>query len=301
MMPISDKLFVPKFHGYSHEDGGKFLGEFESYLSFTGLGDLTMSDQRIIAAFHLHLAGPALIWFSALSSSVKSSWGRVLRLFKSTYVNSDPLKNASLLADAEIFQHLTLSAGVPIEDFHSQVMQKGHKLRKSELDMLTKFIDGLPPQLRFFVRTGRPNTLGEALQSAKMGEAYGYRDSQSSSFNCSAANLKQSNTAKSNESGLQNEMCELRNQVKELADVVKSLQVKGRSPVQNNSSTSHSSVRTCFKCGGKGHVRPKCLWNGTGTPLPHVQCQLCEQYGHQAKECSGNSTDPGVAGRGRPG
>ena len=44
--------------------------------------------------------------------------------------------------------------------------------------MTNKFIAGLPPQLAFFVRAGRVSSIQDALQSAKIGQAHGYRQSQ---------------------------------------------------------------------------------------------------------------------------
>lgn len=43
---MTEKL--KKFSGYMHEDGPKFLSEFESFLTLSGVTD----DERIIAAFH---------------------------------------------------------------------------------------------------------------------------------------------------------------------------------------------------------------------------------------------------------
>ena len=85
------------------------------------------------------------------------------------------LSSPSLIAESVAFDNLRLSQSQAIEDFHASVMDKGRKLRKSEADMLNKFISGLPSQLAFFVRAGRVESLRDALQSAKIGEAHGYR------------------------------------------------------------------------------------------------------------------------------
>ena len=55
------------------------------------------------------------------------------------------------------------------------VIDKGRKIRKSDADMLNKFISGLSLQLAFFVGEGRVNCLREALQSAKVGKAHWYK------------------------------------------------------------------------------------------------------------------------------
>ena len=93
--------------------------------------------------------------------------------FKLEYCNT--LNSPSLIAESVSFDNLCLGNSQAIEDFHASVMDKGRKLRKSEADMLNKFISGLPSQLAFFVRAGRVESLRDALQSAKIGEAHGYR------------------------------------------------------------------------------------------------------------------------------
>ena len=54
---MSDKI-IRKFSGFMHEDGPKFMQEFESYLTLSVIDN----EQRVIAAFHLHLKGPVLTW-----------------------------------------------------------------------------------------------------------------------------------------------------------------------------------------------------------------------------------------------
>ena len=56
-------------------------------------------------------------------------------------------------------------------------MEKGRRVNKSQQEIVLKFIEGLPPQLAFFVRAGNPEDIKAALTAAKLGEAYGYRAS----------------------------------------------------------------------------------------------------------------------------
>ena len=55
------------------------------------------------------------------------------------------------------------------------VLEKGTHLGKSDRDMSNKFINGLPSQLAFFVRASCIHNFRDALHSAKIGEAHGYR------------------------------------------------------------------------------------------------------------------------------
>jgi hypothetical protein len=61
----------------------KGLEEFESFCIVQSLKE----NSRIIAAFHLHLKGPALIWFTALDVSDKLSWS-VLKEFFRAYTSA---------------------------------------------------------------------------------------------------------------------------------------------------------------------------------------------------------------------
>ena len=64
-----------------------------------------------------------------------------------------------------------------IEDFHAIVLEKGRRLKESDMDLINKSVGELPPQLAFFVRADHISSFHEALQSAKAVEAHGYRHS----------------------------------------------------------------------------------------------------------------------------
>ena len=144
--PLSDKI-IRKFSGYMHEGGPKFLQEFESYLTLSGIDN----EQRVIAAFHLHLKGPALTWFHTLPS--RDSWSYIKEAFNTEYGNN--VNDPRLISEAAAFDNLTLNTGQAIEEFHAIVLEKGTCLKKSDRDISNKFINGLPGQLAFFVRAGR--------------------------------------------------------------------------------------------------------------------------------------------------
>ena len=64
-----------------------------------------------------------------------------------------------------------------IKDYYSKIMGKGNRIHKTAKDILLKFIEGLPPQLAFFVRDWNPEDILAALIASKLGEAYSYRAS----------------------------------------------------------------------------------------------------------------------------
>ena len=61
---MPDRRTISQFSGFMHEDSENFLSEFESYLT---LAAIEITSPRAVAAFHLFLKGPALIWFNSLS------------------------------------------------------------------------------------------------------------------------------------------------------------------------------------------------------------------------------------------
>lgn len=169
---ISDNLALPKFNGYSQKDARKFLAEFGSYVNFHGIGD---DVQRKIAASHLHLQGPALVWFGQLSEATKTSWTAVEADCKQVYSNRSPLDPAMVMESA-LFNALRLSPSQPLEDFYSIILEKGRKLGKPERDLMDKFIGGLPPNLAVYVRVRGCLGFSDTLVTAQTVEAYGFRD-----------------------------------------------------------------------------------------------------------------------------
>ncbi|CAC5390240.1 unnamed protein product [Mytilus coruscus] len=161
-----------KFGGYPHENGLVFLREFDSFATLHNI--MPYENQRRIAAFHLQLTGPALTWFNSLTFNDKSSWEKLIELFKRKYVNLD-WQSPTIMLENEVFEHIKLSPGQALEDFYCQLVEKAQLLHKADHDILTKFIKGLPEKLAFFVRAGNHKDSNSAVSAAKMGEAYGYR------------------------------------------------------------------------------------------------------------------------------
>ena len=70
-MPMFDRHSLKKFNGFMHGDGSKFLEEIKSYMTLSGI---EQSSPKAVAAFHLQLQRPALIWFNSLPNIKKSAW-----------------------------------------------------------------------------------------------------------------------------------------------------------------------------------------------------------------------------------
>ncbi|ESO96068.1 hypothetical protein LOTGIDRAFT_160052 [Lottia gigantea] len=160
-------LRISKFDGIDCSKVDQFLAEFNLSATLDGI----KSDSQKIAAFHLCLKGPAAKWFLYLEDSSKTDWRNFMRAFMSRFSSdSDNMK----LAENVAFNNITLLPKMSLTELHSLILEKGSKLKKTEFDFISKFIDSLPPTLSFFVRARNPNTLLSALNAAQMGELYGY-------------------------------------------------------------------------------------------------------------------------------
>ena len=237
---FSYKQMKLTFNGLSHEDAQNFITEFESHLI---LMNVDLNSQKTIAAFRLQLRGPALTWFNTLNSN-DVTWFTLKAAFLAEY----GYNASALIAEEAAFQNLALHSGHTIEEFHAVIQEKGTRLNKSEREMVTRFTNGLPNQLAFFVRASRATNFRECLHIAKTGEAHGYR-SVDTSVTAAAK------------------------------------PVQSQVPNQPQNAHPQRKVRCCYKCQGSGHIKPNCLWTGQGGKHPDVICQLCDQKGHSAKNC----------------
>ena len=287
------KIAITKFGGLPAENAEQFLQDFESYAILNKLKDC---DARKIAAFHLHLTGPCLIWYQNLSEIEKGSWETLKSLFNTKYVNLDIEHNPALFAESELFSKIQLAPTQAIDAYHSVLLQKGKRLQKPDRDILIKFIEGLPAQLAFFVRAGCPANLSDALQASKMGEAYGYRVQTMSP-------LLASNHAELPTVPYETSVNQLATQVSQLTQAVDKLTTqktsqynngqrgrgRGRGGQQTRGRGGQQAAQpgqvTCYQCQGLNHYRNECNQVQDAPSKPDTQCQLCEQYGHDAPYC----------------
>ncbi|VDI21320.1 Hypothetical predicted protein [Mytilus galloprovincialis] len=255
-----------KFAGYPKDNGTKFLREFES---FCKLHELDILNEKTVAAFHLHLEGPALTWFNGLSPDLSGT--TVKRLFTDKYVQIG-WQHPSVVIESETFHNMQLGPTQEIEDFSCQVQEKGQILAKPEHEIMFRFINGLPEKLAFYVRTSHPKTQSEALSFAKAGEAYKYRIHEQ----CAAVGKGPSfrNAPHSDD------ISEMKSQISELTNMMKRL-----TPDKTFQQNDQRQSSGCFNCSCTGHAKRYCNWNGSGTISADISCQLCNQSGHGAGQC----------------
>ena len=246
-LPISIKVELTKFHGFTSENAVKFLHEFESFCVLQNLSD----NPRKIAAFHLHLKGPALVWFNALDLTDKLAWTVLKDAFQKQYLSRN-MSNPAFIAESAIFDSLTLQNGMAIETFHSQILEKGSRLEKPERDLTAKFINGLPDQLAFFVRAANPVNLQSAFQQAKLGEAYGYHQSLNP---ISVAAIQPASS-----------MASTLNKLIERLDRLERKESNEKSDRRRPSTDRRENKApiTRFTCNGPKHRKFECNWNQKG-------------------------------------
>lgn len=162
-------------------------------------------------------------------------------------------------------------------------MEKGYRLQKPERDLITKFVNELPQQLAFFVRTASVKSFKDALQQAKLGEAYGYRTNPTT---VAAVQIGEKNNPNRDD--------QIFKMMQTITEQLEKLETPRRERPKNmrNYSQDRADVRTCQNCSGEGHLQRICHWNGNGGKRPHAKCQLCQQQGYIATDCQLHKSVP---------
>ena len=88
-------------------------------MSYALLHDLHDYDGKKVAAFYLHLKGPALAQFNALSDFSKRKWESVQVLFEEKFINFAN-NNAMDMMEGQVFNALKLGPGQTLEDYRIQ-------------------------------------------------------------------------------------------------------------------------------------------------------------------------------------
>jgi len=142
-----------------------------------------------------------------------------------------------------------------LEDYFSKVVDKGRKINKSVQEILLKFIEGLPSQLAFFVRAGNPENVQQACTSAKLGEAYGYRQ-QSTELTVPNMHQITSVTPPAVVAAISqpDRLTSLENKLEELSKKFDDVKL-----LSSNKSRARNTVdMICYNCGQKGHSKQNC-------------------------------------------
>lgn len=275
-MAFSTSFKIDTFSGLSSEISPEnFLDIFHSYSTVQNFE----TDIQKVAAFHLHLRGEALAWFNALES--KTSWSTVKDAFTRRFINANPLNAPDMVSAMHSFQTICLCPGQALSDYYILICEKAKALQKTDAETILRFVDGLPSELKFFVRAGSPKSLEEAFTAARNGEVYGYRSPQSCGH-----------VPSSRPASLETRVDALSQQVTELTQLLNS-QSFGSPRFPNGSqrspaSTSQRDRTVCGRCRCPGHTSSECNLATNGRPRPDLRCFKCGQFSHGSKFCKSN-------------
>uniref|UniRef100_A0A8W8LP91 CCHC-type domain-containing protein n=1 Tax=Magallana gigas TaxID=29159 RepID=A0A8W8LP91_MAGGI len=114
----------------------------------------------------------------------------------------------------------------------------------------------------------------DALQQAKLGEAYGYRSLSATAPMVAAVQPAESNTNQDHNQHLFSMLRDISHRLEKL-----------EAPTSRPRTGRDRDLSTCHACGGAGHLKRSCNWTGHGSPKSQAKCQICFQTGHTAAEC----------------
>ena len=310
---------LPKFSGLSEGSLSpeNFLSTFLSFLAVQKFD----TDSQKIAAFHLHLDGDALSWFHNLSGDRKDTWSKLQSAFKSRFQELNSRNAPDMVSALQNFNAMTLQESQSISDFYGNISEKARALKKSPEETMLRFIDGLPEQLKYFVRLGNPSNIDEAVTAARNAEAYGYRYSP----NCASIEPSTDSASQSPQS-LSAKIDRLTNIVERQQTMLENLQWQQQqgqrwgqqqqqqqqqqrrfnapfhahtqhrprfqntnqrhfAPVSNTSVTSQNAT-FCSNCNLHDHNISQCNKVAHARPRPDLHCFRCKLWGHSSRFCT---------------
>ena len=262
-------------------DAERFMSNL---LAYSVLNCIETNDFRKVAAFQLHLDGPAQSWFVCLDDNNKNTSESVSAAFKDKYLseNNKPI----IVMEMEQFLSLHLLPHHHIEDYFSKIMDKGRRLGKHSQEILLKFIERIPSQLAFFCSSREPRRHSGRTDSCKVGGSLwlqGYSTSHNNTPGTTHSSGQQTlpvpvNVCAANRIRADDRFCELEEKLDSLYSQFQALNT-------GKKESCRSSAVTCHSCKGQGHYKRQCNW-ARGQCDSQSQCQLCEQYGHTGLNCA---------------
>ena len=313
-MDKPNSLFLQPFNGSSGL-ARKFLEDFKAYATFQNL----TNEKRKIACFKLNLTGTAKLWFESLGEFDNLRWNIIENSFINRFIRPNDKNQSDFFLEEQIFDCLKLAPNQKVEDFFTILNEKAVHLQKQDRDIMTKFINGLPSQLAFFVRASNPQTSEEALTSARSGDAFGYRreptiELRHTSPQCASCHqnyvpsvvdhsldgitVNAVHNQHVTNHGAHNSQEEDRPPHRQNS------RPHERQPPQHQYSTQQrpqgnqrqqrqrgrplNREKFCVSCQCNGHDRFSCNLVPHARPKSHIQCQLCNQFGHGARFCIQN-------------
>ncbi|KAL9951635.1 hypothetical protein ACROYT_G044337, partial [Oculina patagonica] len=150
---------IAKFYGYDREDIDQWLDEFDYHLQAR---DISPASKTALTQLTIHIAGPAQEYIRALPAEQRATLEAVKEALKRCYSR----RNREWVQRQKIAQRRQRS-GEPLGDYVSDMVSKLNKLDIQENTRVYHFIEGLKPELQMEVLKSKPQTLSEAIETAK--------------------------------------------------------------------------------------------------------------------------------------
>ncbi|KAJ7386945.1 hypothetical protein OS493_003903, partial [Desmophyllum pertusum] len=150
---------IAKFYGYDREDIDQWLEEFDYHLEARYISPRS---KTALTQLTIHIAGPAQEYIRALPADQRATLDTVKEALKRCYSR----RNREWVQRQKISQRRQKS-GEPLGDYVSDMVTKLNKLDMQENSRVYHFIEGLKPELQMEVLKAKPQTLSEAIETAK--------------------------------------------------------------------------------------------------------------------------------------
>lgn len=247
---------LPTFNGFTSAENGPTW--FRKFTDCANVARWTLTERgnNIVS----HLDGPALDWFRTLDRPTKSDYAKFVGEFYETFGMGPNSVDSEIKWRALIQEPTETSA-----HFASRVTRQGFAANKSDQDVLTAFLHGLPQSIKVEVFRRYPKSFKEAVDAAKFAESYIPKESPS--LNVISAHMTQ-------------EIEQLRTQLLDALNKV--------DRPSTNQSRNRSGQPICNFCNKVGHAelacRSKAASDSEATNNVSI-CNYCGRMGHVIQDC----------------
>ena len=249
------KSGIKCFKGEEGDDPHMFLRKFENYLSMRNINpDIDWNKTR--ALFYQHLQGPAEAWFAGIPKmgektigqrivlSPLGSWGSLKEAFIARFASQ-----TGILMKKLAFEERILQKGERVSSYLDDLLVKGRQLNKSDEEISSTMLRGVPKAWRNFVWGFGVTGLLEVMEKLKIAEATIPLPKEGG---LALAAAQQPTWDEVNSRATRDYGREFDRLVSKIEGRIDNFEARGQ-PFKNPDEEI-----TCFGCGGKGHIRRDC-------------------------------------------
>ena len=166
-----DKSSIRAFRGREGDDPHMFLRKFENMLLIKRL-DPTGDFYKVKALFYQYLQGPAEAWYAGLPNPERDersplvSWEALTRAFIRRFAGK-----TGLFMKKMSFEERVKEKGETVSAFMDDLLVKGRQLNKTDSEITSVMLRGVPKQWRNFVWGFGVSGLMEVMEKLRVAEA----------------------------------------------------------------------------------------------------------------------------------